>query len=78
MSSSEVLSLFHPLVRDWFADEFGEPTDPQALGWPAIARGQHTLIAAPTGSGKTLAAFLLAVIVYFVIDWVLRRLTGRL
>ena len=58
MSGSEAMSLFHPLVRDWFADEFGEPTDPQALGWPAIARGQHTLIAAPTGSGKTLAAFL--------------------
>ena len=58
MSSSKALSLFHPLVRDWFADEFGEPTDPQALGWPAIARGEHTLIAAPTGSGKTLAAFL--------------------
>ena len=28
------------------------------MGWPAIARGRHTLIAAPTGSGKTLAAFL--------------------
>ena len=27
-------------------------------GWPAIARGEHTLIQAPTGSGKTLAAFL--------------------
>ena len=31
---------------------------PQALGWPAIARGESTLILAPTGSGKTLAAFL--------------------
>src|SRR5204863_5621931 len=30
----------------------------QALGWPAIATGKHTLIQAPTGSGKTLAAFL--------------------
>ncbi len=28
------------------------------LGWPAIARGQSTLILAPTGTGKTLAAFL--------------------
>src|SRR5581483_11532541 len=28
------------------------------LGWPAIARGDSTLILAPTGSGKTLAAFL--------------------
>lgn len=28
------------------------------MGWPHIAAGEHTLIAAPTGSGKTLAAFL--------------------
>jgi ATP-dependent Lhr-like helicase len=31
------------------------------LGWPAIRRGEHTLILAPTGSGKTLAAFLCAI-----------------
>ncbi|HXF71294.1 MAG TPA: DEAD/DEAH box helicase, partial [Actinomycetota bacterium] len=31
------------------------------MGWPAIARGEHTLILAPTGSGKTLAAFLWAI-----------------
>src|SRR5687768_13014832 len=52
------LDLFHPLVRQWFAARFGQPTDPQARGWPHIAAGRHTLIAAPTGSGKTLAAFL--------------------
>src|ERR1700723_3129994 len=28
------------------------------MGWPAIARGESTLILAPTGTGKTLAAFL--------------------
>ncbi|HET6347275.1 MAG TPA: DEAD/DEAH box helicase, partial [Myxococcota bacterium] len=38
----------------------GAPTRAQAEGWPAIAAGHHTLIAAPTGSGKTLAAFLAA------------------
>ena len=49
---------FHPIVDEWFAARFGEPTDAQRLGWPEIAAGRHTLIAAPTGSGKTLAAFL--------------------
>ncbi len=51
-------SLFHPLTYGWFRQRFGKPTEPQALGWPAIASGKHTLISAPTGSGKTLAAFL--------------------
>ena len=31
------------------------------MGWPAIARGDSTLVLAPTGSGKTLAAFLWAI-----------------
>ncbi|MBV8373389.1 MAG: DEAD/DEAH box helicase [Candidatus Eremiobacteraeota bacterium] len=52
------LQTFHPLVREWFADRFGEPTEPQVLGWPRIRAGGDTLICAPTGSGKTLAAFL--------------------
>ncbi|MCX6139204.1 MAG: DEAD/DEAH box helicase, partial [Ignavibacteriales bacterium] len=49
---------FHPLVQSWFERAFGEPSPPQAQGWPSIASGNHTLIVAPTGSGKTLAAFL--------------------
>jgi ATP-dependent Lhr-like helicase len=52
------LSAFLPPVRGWFVERFGRPTPPQAQGWPAIQRGEHTLILAPTGSGKTLAAFL--------------------
>ena len=52
------LETFHPIIRTWFARRFGAPTDAQAQGWPAVASGRHTLIAAPTGSGKTLAAFL--------------------
>jgi ATP-dependent helicase Lhr and Lhr-like helicase len=52
------LALFHPAVREWFGAVFPEATRPQALGWPAIARGDSTLILAPTGTGKTLAAFL--------------------
>jgi len=63
----DVLALFHPLVADWFRGAFGEPTPAQALGWPPIAAGKHTLIQAPTGSGKTLAAFL------FAIDELVRR-----
>jgi ATP-dependent Lhr-like helicase len=50
--------VFHSLVENWFCRRFGQPTDAQRLGWPEIAAGRHTLIAAPTGSGKTLAAFL--------------------
>jgi len=49
---------FHPIIDSWFQERFGAPTDPQRLGWPEIAAGRHTLIAAPTGSGETLAAFL--------------------
>src|SRR6476619_6627455 len=49
---------FHPLVRKWFTETLGKPSEPQKAGWPAIASGAHTLILAPTGTGKTLAAFL--------------------
>jgi ATP-dependent helicase Lhr and Lhr-like helicase len=52
------IDLFHPVVREWFSRAFPEPTRAQQRGWPAIARGESTLILAPTGSGKTLAAFL--------------------
>ena len=52
------LERFSPAVRAWFEGTFSEPTPAQALGWPAITEGQHTLVLAPTGSGKTLAAFL--------------------
>jgi ATP-dependent helicase Lhr and Lhr-like helicase len=48
------------VVREWFRSSFAEPTEAQAQAWPAIASGEHVLLAAPTGSGKTLAAFLWA------------------
>ena len=54
------LSVFHPVVSQWFSETLGEPTRAQAQGWAAIRERRHTLIAAPTGSGKTLAAFLTA------------------
>lgn len=56
-----MLDLFHPTVQTWFLQDLGEPTQAQLEAWPAIARGEHTLLLAPTGSGKTLAAFLTAI-----------------
>ena len=58
MASTDVLDGFSPPVSSWFRATFAEPTLPQKLGWPPIARGENTLLLAPTGSGKTLAAFL--------------------
>jgi ATP-dependent Lhr-like helicase len=57
-SAHPELDLFQTPVREWFEAVFTAPTKPQTLGWPAIARGESTLILAPTGTGKTLAAFL--------------------
>ena len=56
--NSNVLSLFHPIIRQWFSEQVGTPTDVQEKVWPQIARNRHVLVTAPTGCGKTLAAFL--------------------
>src|SRR5215469_14430581 len=57
-SPNDVLSLFHPVTAAWFRAVFEQVTAPQREGWPAIVRGESTLILAPTGTGKTLTAFL--------------------
>lgn len=57
-AADDVLNLFHPVTAEWFRAVFECPTKPQTLGWPAIARGESSLILAPTGTGKTLTAFL--------------------
>jgi ATP-dependent Lhr-like helicase len=57
-AADAALALFHPITAKWFRAVFEGPTAPQVEGWPAIARGESTLILAPTGTGKTLAAFL--------------------
>jgi ATP-dependent Lhr-like helicase len=61
-----VLDAFHPAVRAWFAERFGNPSPAQIQGWPVIAGcdappGHDVLLCAPTGSGKTLAAFMWAI-----------------
>src|SRR5581483_5289870 len=60
-SHPDPLAQFHPAVKRWFEAVFRAATRPQSMGWPAIARGDSTLILAPTGTGKTLTAFLWAI-----------------
>ncbi|HSL07000.1 MAG TPA: DEAD/DEAH box helicase, partial [Pseudonocardiaceae bacterium] len=60
MVGVDVLDLFSPATRDWFAGAFAAPTPAQEGAWRAAAAGEHALVVAPTGSGKTLAAFLWA------------------
>ncbi|HEU5473848.1 MAG TPA: DEAD/DEAH box helicase, partial [Actinophytocola sp.] len=56
----DVLELFTPATRQWFAGAFDAPTEAQQGAWRAASAGEHALVVAPTGSGKTLAAFLWA------------------
>lgn len=64
MDSNECLNGFSPVIRDWFLENIGEPSEPQKKGWPEIASGRNVLLCAPTGSGKTFAAFLKC------LDWI--------
>ncbi len=61
MTLPDPLEQFHSACRDWFRQQFSEPTEAQAKAWAFIRQGHHTLISAPTGSGKTLAAFFAAI-----------------
>jgi ATP-dependent Lhr-like helicase len=66
---SDPLACFHPVTAAWFKAVFDEPTAPQRMGWPVIARGESALILAPTGTGKTLAAFLWCLDRLMLEDW---------
>jgi len=61
MNTSSALTSFHPLIRSWFLQRFGDSTDIQEKSWRSISAERHVLLTAPTGSGKTLAAFLWAI-----------------
>ncbi len=63
-NETDALGSFSPIVRDWFRENVGEPSEPQRRGWPEIASDKNVLICAPTGSGKTFAAFLKC------LDWI--------
>ncbi len=56
-----VLKPFQACVAEWFTRTFEAPSPAQKKAWPAIRRGDNTLLLAPTGSGKTLAAFMCAI-----------------
>ncbi len=66
--SAAVCARFHPRLRRWVRDTFGELTEAQRLAVPSILEGESVLLTSPTGSGKTLAAFL------GVFDYLLREL----
>jgi len=55
------MDYFHPLIKEWFFEKVGVPTDTQLKAWEKISQGDSVLIISPTGSGKTLSAFLWAI-----------------
>ncbi|MCS7130846.1 MAG: ATP-dependent helicase [Archaeoglobaceae archaeon] len=57
-SDSEILSVMHPLLREWFLSKFSSFTPPQKYAIVESHLGRNVLITSPTGSGKTLAAFI--------------------
>ena len=40
----DVLGLFGPVTREWFAGAFATPTPAQEGAWRAVAAGHHALV----------------------------------
>ncbi|NPA74845.1 MAG: ATP-dependent helicase [Euryarchaeota archaeon] len=57
-NKSRIISLFDPLIGEWFSSKYSELTEPQSYGIPLIHSGKNVLVSSPTGSGKTLTAFI--------------------
>ncbi|MCS7144732.1 MAG: ATP-dependent helicase, partial [Archaeoglobaceae archaeon] len=57
-SDSEILSVMHPLLKEWFLSKFSSFTPPQRFAIVESHLDRNILITSPTGSGKTLAAFI--------------------
>ena len=45
--SDDILDTLLPATAAWFRQRYDAPTPPQALGWPAIQRGENVLILSP-------------------------------
>jgi ATP-dependent Lhr-like helicase len=57
-SSTEVIGILHPLVKEWFFGKFKDFSLTQLYGVAPIHERKNVLISAPTGGTKTLTAFL--------------------
>ena len=57
-NKDEVLSLFDPVISEWFSSKYSSLTEPQEKAVPLIHEGKNVLVSSPTGSGKTLTAFI--------------------
>src|SRR3989344_4899764 len=65
-TSSEIINILDPLVKEWFFNKFENFSESQLYGVMNIYERKNILISAPTGSGKTLTSFL-AILNYLII-----------
>ncbi len=57
-NEEQILTILHPIVKEWFYSKFKEFSLPQRYGVSEIHARQNILVSAPTGATKTLTAFL--------------------